>query len=421
MSIPSPPRLSCDSKKCLSGTKRKSKIRNVVIDELRSPKDLPGDAKESINVDSFFPYDESSSTRSNTPDPDISPDSSESVSSSEPQNSSEDTVNNVTSSTEEEMSHDNISFEDTEGMEDDLPSFSRQAIPVQQVTSPQEAFLVENKFLPMKTFVLGKDGDHLQYLVQFSSFYGDTFFISYKDRTIMGTEKIILYEVSTDKIPLIVSENMSERLSSNMKVITLYESSVFYQGKTYSQSSSTASSRSETHNPSTYPVIDEKYIEDPIELAMKAHSESLEIDSMYRCELKWSYNSCQDEIYALSRRVEDHHDIFKAIDALNIEESDKYYDDFVRRYTSDNPIPPDENIKRIRFLNETSNRYVQAHFIFWNRIRDRIKMARAELEETVSSIYVQMSKDYPDIEGIPVDTSIDISRSYPGKIFSKDL
>jgi hypothetical protein len=431
MSIPSPPRLSCDSKKCLSGTRGKYGLQNkdtssMISYEIRGPKDLPGIAKEIINVDSFFPYDESLSSspshKINTSKDDLSAEiESSRYTSVIPKNNDENISNATIKTSSENLSEDEIIEDRSERNLSRSSLLPRSKIP-QQIASPQEELLIQNKFLPIATFILERrDSGKIQYLVQFSSFYGDKFFVSYKDRTIMGDEKIILYEANGDKIPLIISSEMSERLEKDMNVITLYESSVFYQGKTFSQSSSLSIDKYETHNPSTYPVIDEKYIEDPLELAMKAHKESLLVDSIYRHELKSSYNSVQDEIIELSRMMEEHHDVFKEVDALTIEESDNYYDDFLRRYVSDNPIPPDKSINRMRFLNEASNRYVQVHFIFWDRLRERIRLAKKEFEATISNIYLQMSKDYPEIEGIPIDPNIDISRSYPGRIFPNDL
>lgn len=434
MSIPSPPRLSCDSKKCLSGSKRKCEFKTIVYDneiQIRSPKDLPGDAKEIINVDSFFPYDESLSSRSNSPynnniniskdDLSIETESSRSTSvipKSDEEHTSNETITNMKTSSEALSEADIIE----ERSERSISKSSLRSRVPQQIASPQEEILLQHKFLPISTFVLERtDKGKIQYLVQFSSFYGDKFFVSYKDRTIMGDEKIILYEVAGEKTPLIISPDMSSRLEKDMNIITLYESSVFYQGKTFTQRSSLSTDKYETHNPSTYPVVDEMFIEDPIELATREHKEALAIDSIYRHELKSSYNSVQDELLDLSKKMEDHHEVFKAVDALTIEETDHYYDDFLRRYVSNNPIPPNESIARVRFLNEASNRYVQAHFIFWNRLRERILQTKKEFEATISNIYLQMSKDYPEIEGIPVDPNIDISRSYPGRIFSKDL
>lgn len=54
MSIPSPPRLSCDTKKCIYTSQKSSRNTKIISEEYRTPKDLPGEAKDVIKPDSFF-------------------------------------------------------------------------------------------------------------------------------------------------------------------------------------------------------------------------------------------------------------------------------------------------------------------------------------------------------------------------------
>lgn len=237
----------------------------------------------------------------------------------------------------------------------------------------------------------------------------------------MGAQKIFLHEVSVDKSPLIVSKKLTECLVKENSSITLYESSVLYLGRLFLQSSTKLQHSMETHNPSTFPVLEESLINDPIELALTAHKESLRIDSLYRHELKVIYNNLIEEYEELGRRIQEHQDVFTGVDQITVEETDKLYDIFLAKYNTSDPIPVEEDINRIRFLNESTNKYLQSHFIFWNRLSSRVRLAKMELDATTQNIYLQLAKDFPDIEGIPVDPMIDISRSYPGKIFPKDL
>jgi hypothetical protein len=393
--IPSPPVLSCDSRKCTLRSSLSYKVEEIIDHEPKTPKDLPGSPKNSINPDSFFPYDDSSSKYSSP----------------------------VTAESENKFEQISpVSTVSTESLHLPSPLSNtpvRSHTPIKTVMSQSEQKLLDSKFVALKTFILKTSEETIMYMILLRSYYGDSFIMKFNEKTIMGEEKIFLFETDSVEPTFIVSDKMTKYLNNEPDIITLFNDSLMFEGVIYSASKTQLTESYEVFHPSSYRVLSESLINKPDELSITAHKHALDIESIYREELKESYNNLIGKLGDILDKVQMHHETFSEVDSLVIKETDKYYDKFVKKINEGNPLPLDEDINRITFLNETSLKYIQTHFIFWNRLNVRFNNAKLEFEDTIQSIYLQMKKDFPTLEGIPIDPSIDVERSYPGKIFSK--
>lgn len=413
--IPFPPKLTCDSRKC---TLRSRQEPISTPYESRTPKDLPGDAKKFITPDSFFPFDDSSS---------INTSSSPTVESKEIIDSADDEIKldaipETRSSIDDSSSSSSNSSESNESLElpDVPPNTPISTVRSQNLPkSEREKMLMEYKIIPIRTFVIN-DADIPIYLVQMKSYYGDMFFVRFEEDISMGDSKIFLFKNTDDTTVNIISESMTKYVTLEKDLVTLLNDSLIYNGFLYSTANVPIQQHIISCHPSSHRVYPETSLDDVVDLSLMVHQKACRVEGVYRRELMKNYNDLLEEMTDFITKVQEHHRIFSEVDSMIIEETDLYYDLFAKKYKTSNPIPEDDDIKRISFLNETSLKYVQAHFIFWGRLKDRVDVTVREFNETINNIYLQNVRDFPGIEGVPLDDSIDIDRSYPGKIFTRE-
>ena len=285
------------------------------------------------------------------------------------------------------------------------PSASPLQIPLKrtfEITRPvtqkmPDLEIIRYKFKPMRTFILNHDSGKMTYLVQFVSFYGDPFFIKYIDPMVLGEEVVVLYERSIKTI-MLGNDELTAVLFNNPDLVTLFNNSILYNKTVYSQ---IGTSDFVSHNPSTYPLIGGPVIDSPKELALEAHNKMLAIDTTYRSSLRETINVISEDIYSLGKDIAQIDEIFKSVDDIIIGEMDEYYHHFSKIVNTDRYIPSEDKINRIRYLGEHSNKYLQVYSMVWNRMKDRLNSLRDELYDTSKSIFAQMKKDFPEIEGIP--------------------
>ena len=146
-----------------------------------------------------------------------------------------------------------------------------------------------------------------------------------------------------------------------------------------------------------------------------------EEDELSESEITDVYNGLLDDIKDLGESIQNHQDTYAEVNSLLIDESNVYYEEFAKNNRTGGPIPTSDQTRSITSLNEAGLKYLMVHSVFWSRLRERIDVAKREFQETIQNIYVQMQKDFPDLEGLPIDSSVDLARSYPGKIVPKDL
>lgn len=387
--LPSVPRLSCDSRSCQVRQRREISLDDDQIPyEYKTPKDLPGESQEVISTTKYFPFDE---------EPVIEEDSSSETS--------------------------------TQQTPVSIPSITSETLPIppnsvephlKNLVTDKERRLLEAKITVLQTFEFNSD-DELFYLVQMQNYYGDTFFIRYDSPVLMGSTKISM-TIDPDKESdlEIISESMTDYLAREQGLVTLIDDFVLYNSRLYSTVKIPILQTFKVYHPCSYWVYPESKLENIRSLSIEVHTKALEIESVYRREVATLYNSLLQDLEDLSENIQDHHAVYRDVDTYIIEETDVYYDKFARKYNSMGPPPDDADTKRITFLNDTSLKYLMTHSIFWARLKERIQVARTEFNETIQNIYVQMKRDFPNIEDLPIDPKIDVSQSYPGKIITTD-
>lgn len=430
-SLPHPPNLSCDKKKkpkCRVEETENSKIKSV----LRKPTDLPGEGKPSLTMASFYPYDDwslrdkdssSEDKRQRSPnqffsdlrDLDLSPTSEKHFFENDPRRNEAVTLIQEFSDHEDKAneSHRSPLIVD----EFDLPLSPRK-----RLMSYDEKYFIEKGFRPLRTFVLKAEGEgSTEYICQLETYYGDIFLLSYGDSEItLGDETVSLFEKEIPEV-LIVSQPFTEVVFGFSSAATLFKNGLYYRSKTYIHSNTISPKKLETSYPSSYPVFPRSAAEDIHELSVNVRHEATKIENAYRQEVTRNVNSISDQIREIARTIDYHFDVFGEIDKNLGLQSNNYYDLFSDGIRNGHPVPSKEDTYRIGFISEATTRYISAYFILLNNMQTALSKARQNFEENVPHFYLQVQKDFPEMDKIPLLNTVDIERSYPGKIFPKSL
>lgn len=398
-----PPRLSRDSRTYRS---RRSPPRTTPVDiTSKTPRDLPGKGEHSIETSEYYPYEDS-------------------IPSTIPRETKEETVSE---SPDEDEFGDPVQKDLSPSEEDDL---SELHVPEDNYLAPEdpdiivlededlrknsnelEKYFIDNNFSPEQTFILTNRDGQMIYLSKISSPYGSSFFVNFDEKMIIGKEKVSLQEYEGDSRLIMISPNFTKFLREE-GVVTILDDVLIYNGKVYGNFDEVG----EIYNPYSYPVLEEDLVGDPFKLAIDSHLKSIDIDDFYKLELTDSFNKLMDNIDKLKMNINDTIEVFSELDAQNNEEADALYTEFTHKL-EDREFPTGEETHRIRFLNKCICKYIQAQFIMIERMKQNIYRANEEFKLSSTHAFVQMKKDFPS-EDFPIDESIDVKRSYPGKLFS---
>lgn len=419
MSIPPPPSLTRDIR---SYNFRKRNTPDGTLDiSSRTPTNLPGDGKMNIHTNNFYPYEEteyseSLSSNGKKKDPiDVRFTDEKSSSSSNEENDNIQEIEDLeeSSSTAETLVRsdrtlDNYSIDE----ETDTIVLGKDEVNVN--SRELENYLTSNNFVPKQTFILTNKNGINSYLVQIVSPYGSTFFIKFDEKIIVGKEKVFLTEYNGDYNLILFSTNFTKFLREK-NIVTLMSEVLVYENTVYGDYNLFR----ETNNPYSYPVLSETLLEDPFKLAVESHIKCIDIDDFYKLELTELYNNMMNNIENLTKSVKEVFSVFNKLDNKNNEETDLLYEEFTKRLEK-REFPTDSEIYRIRFLNDCISKYIQTQYILINKIKQNIYKSTEELNISSVNAYIQMKKDFPEDNFLPLDKRIDVKRSYPGKIFLKE-
>lgn len=424
----SPPRLSRDKRSYRHTEINRKNIPHGI--ESKTPKDLPGKGEKNIITKSFYPYEESinsDNTSLLSPEKNVSKDdinddkesikSLDSSTSAESNGSTlyEDKIKSLETESNEIVEEEEIKqsdrFSTFEENDEDVIILDQERSVNQ--SKEIENFLKNNRFNVYGTYILTSKNGEISYFVKVCSFYGTYFFIKFDEKVIIGDEKIFLNETDEEFNLVVFSPNYTEFLKE-AEAVTMFDESLVYKGKIYGNIDEMV----RTLNPTSYPLVLEKSLEtpfDPFKLAVSVHDMWIDIDSLYRELLASSYNSMLDCFDNFIKDIYEKRKIFEDLDQNNEKESEVHDKSFVSKL--DNKEFPDKSeTHRVKFLRKVESKYSQAEFILWKRVYENIMSAKKEFDNSITSVLIEMKKDFPD-DDIEVDDSIDVSRSYPGKMF----
>lgn len=433
-SLPYPPSLTCDNKKkpkCRVYDTNDAKLKSV----LRRPRDLPGEGKPSLAMASFYPYDESSSEdiRQRSPTQYFSDlhyfDDSHSPTKGD-MHLDKKHSNSISGSHYPETPMDNesrnsMSDSQSPSHDPETPMNSDSGTPIsprKRMMSYDEKYFIEKGFRLLRTFVLHTEGDkNKEYICQLETYYGDIFLLSYgNEEARLGDETVSLFEKEIPEM-LLVSEPFTKVVFGFPSVATLFKNGLHYKSKTYIHSNTISPKKLETSFPSSYPIFPRSAAEDIHNISVKVRHEATKIENAYRQEVTRNVNSISDQIKEIATTVNSHFDTFGEIDKNLVLQSNHYYDHFSNGIRKGNLVPSKEDTHRIAFISEATTRYISAYFILLNNMQTALSKAKQNFEENVPHFYLQVKKDFPEMEKIPLLNAIDVERSYPGKIFPKIL
>lgn len=446
----SPPKLSRDSRSYHYNKSTPHRVSTEI--ESKTPRDLPGKGEKSITTQNFYPYEESlnsdnvslskSGSKVTLLEEDIG-DKNEKGSSS---NSSSDSSSNESVRSSKSSDTDLENLDNLDDQIQDLTPAEEQEIEVlEELRSPDtfpvindsdsdndiiimsesksiseskeiEMFLKEHRFAVHETYILTENTGDMIYLVKLCSFYGTCFFIKFDEKIIVGDEKIFLNETKDDFDLVMFSPEYTQFLR-DAEAITIFDESIVYKGKVYGNGNEML----RTHNPVSHPVVSESVLEspfDPFKLAVTVHDMWIDIDALYKKLLVSSYNKMMDSLEDFIEDIENKRQILDEIDEINENESEQHDKSFIVKLQKEE-FPAESESHRMKFLRKSASKYSQAQFILWKRVHENLMLAKKEFEQSITSIFIEMKKDFPE-EDIELDDSIDVSRSYPGKIFLKE-